>query len=110
MFTSVEEWRFENFSNYIVEEILRKVFTIGCRDSSELKPGVWILGVKKGQACELWREEVRLGIKVVLGVRLGLTLVLGILFDGVGQEFTRRKSLWPPLAKPLPKVDPNVIT
>ena len=77
---------------------------------SELKAGVWILGDENGLACELKREEVRLRIKVVLGVRLGLTLVLGIVFDGVSLKLTRWIGLQPPLGKPLPEVDPDIIT
>jgi len=115
MFTSIEESIFEGsifegFSNCMLEEILGQAFTSGCDDSSELKAGVWILGDENGLACKLEREEVRLGIKIVVGVRLGLTLVLGIVFHGVSLELTRRISLRPPLSKPLPEVDPDIIT
>jgi len=115
MFTSIEESIFEGsifegFSNCMLEEILGQAFTSGCDDSSELKAGVWILGNENGLACELEMEEVRLRIKVILGVRLGLTLVLGIVFDGVSLGLTRWISLRPPLCKPLPEVDPDVIT
>ena len=45
-----------------------------------------------------------------IGVGLALALALGVVFKGVGLEFTRRISLRPPLAKPLLEVGPDIIT
>ena len=46
----------------------------------------------------------------MLGGGLGLALALGVVFEGVGLEFMRRINLRPPLAKPLLKVDTDILT